>query len=276
MVILECNNVCSSYGRYEVLHNITFYVDRGDFVGIIGPNGSGKSTLLKTCAKILKPASGKILLNNIDINTISIQKFARDVAFLPSDIEIVYPYTVRELLLMARYPFLRTFRGPSKADFEAIIDVARQLELTPFMEKNIFQVSEGEKQRVMLAQCLVQEPKLIFLDEPTAHLDIGFQFSFLDLLKIYQKKYLLSILVVLHDLNLASQYCDKIVLLDKGNVCISGTPSEVLNYQILEKVYQTSVLVYPHPLSGKPYVFGVPTEWKTFRKFGHTDSSSDV
>ncbi len=262
MVILEFKNVCAGYGTYEILHNVDFCMNKGDFVGIIGPNGSGKSTLLKAAAKILKVVSGRILLKDIDINKISLQKFARTVAFLPSDIEITYPYTVKELLLVARYPFAPTFSNPSKKDFEIITSVAKQMDLIPFMERTIFQMSEGEKQRVMLAQCLVQEPEIIMLDEPTAHLDIGFQFSFLDLLKTYQKNSSLSILAVLHDLNLAAQYCNKLILLDKGCVSISGTPHEVLNYQILEKVYQTNVLVYPHPISGKPYVFGVPEEWK--------------
>jgi iron complex transport system ATP-binding protein len=262
MVILTFKNVCAGYGRYEILHNINFSMDKGEFVGIIGPNGSGKSTLLKTAAKILKTTSGNILLKNMDINKISLQKFAKTIAFLPSDIEITYPYTVKELLSMARYPFTGIVRNLSRKDLEIIAYVTEQMELNMFMERTIFQMSEGEKQRVMLAQCLVQEPEIILLDEPTAHLDIGFQFSFLDLLKRYQKNFSLSILAVLHDLNLASQYCNKLVLLDRGGVSISGTPENVLRYQILEKVYQTSVLVYPHPISGKPYVFGIPEEWK--------------
>lgn len=262
MVMLELKNIFSGYGRYEILQDVNFCMNKGDFVGIIGPNGSGKSTLLKTVARIVKPSSGKILLKNTDINKISLHRFAKTIAFLPSDIEITYPYTVKDLLLMARYPFTSAISSPSKKDIEVVAYIAKQMDLTLFMERSIFQMSEGEKQRVMLAQCLVQEPELILLDEPTAHLDIGFQFSFLDLLKAYQKNSSLSILAVLHDLNLASQYCDKLILLNKGSVSASGTPDDVLNYQTLEKVYQTCVLVYPHPISGKPYVFGIPAEWK--------------
>ncbi|MCM8764295.1 MAG: ABC transporter ATP-binding protein [Candidatus Omnitrophica bacterium] len=266
MVILEFKNVSAAYGREEILHNISFQMEKGHFLGIIGPNGSGKSTLLKTAVRILRHSKGQVLFKNIDTRNISARELAKSVSFLPSDIEIAYPYTVKELLLMARYPFSSEFRSPGREDIEIIISVAKQMELSQFLDRTIYQMSEGEKQRVLLAQCLVQEPELIILDEPTSHLDIGFQFAFLDLLKNLQIKSGLSVMAVLHDLNLASQYSERILLLKNGSVAKFGAVQDVIRYEIIEDVYHTNVLVYPHPISGKPYVFGIPESWKNLTK----------
>ncbi len=266
MVILEFKNISAGYGKNEVIVDINFQLGKGNFLGIIGPNGSGKSTLLKVAARILRQSKGYVFFKSTDTGIISAQDFARSVSFLPSDIEIAYPYTVKELLLMARYPFSSSLKKASSEDLEIIKRVVEQMELFPFLERTIFEMSEGEKQRVLLAQCLVQEPELIILDEPTSHLDIGFQFAFLDLLKNLQNKTNLSILTVLHDLNLASQYCDNLILLKNGSVVKYGTVFEVIKYEIIEEVYHTNVLVYPHPISGKPYVFGIPKSWKDLTK----------
>ncbi|MCM8814728.1 MAG: ABC transporter ATP-binding protein [Candidatus Omnitrophica bacterium] len=262
MVILQFKNVSAGYVKEEIIHNISFQMEKGHFLGVIGPNGSGKSTLLKTSVKILKYSKGKVLFKDTDIREIPAREFAKSVSFLPSDIEIAYPYTVKELLLMGRYPFSSGFRNPSKKDLEIVVSISKQMGLTQFLDRTILQMSEGERQRVLLAQCLVQEPELIVLDEPTSHLDIGYQFAFLDLLKSLQRRSGLSILAVLHDLNLASQYCDRILLLKNGSVARFGKVQDVIRFEIIEDVYQTSVLVYPHPISGKPYVFGIPESWK--------------
>ncbi|HOJ30716.1 MAG TPA: ABC transporter ATP-binding protein [bacterium] len=266
MVILELKNVSARYGKKEILHDISFQMKKGHFLGIIGPNGSGKSTLLKTATKIIRQYTGTVFFNGTDIKTIPVHQFAKNISFLPSDIEIAYPYTVKELLIMARYPFTSGFRNPTSRDIEIVNAVVKQMGLTQFINRTIVEMSEGEKQRVLLAQCLVQQPQLVIFDEPTAHLDIGYQFSFLDLLKQYQENSSLSILAVLHDLNLASQYCDELVMLNEGSVVSAGNPHEVIQYKILEEVYRTNVLVYPHPISGKPYVFGIPVSWKNLTK----------
>ncbi len=262
MVILEFKNVYAGYGKKNVLMDINFKLQKGSFTGIIGPNGSGKSTILKVATRVLKKNSGTVLFNEVEIEEIPLKDFATGISYLPSDIGIAYPYSVNELLLMARYPFHPGLRSSTEKDSQIIKSIAEKMDLIHLLEKSIFQLSEGEKQRVLLAQCLVQQPELIILDEPTSHLDIGYQFSFLDLLKSLQRDTELSILMVLHDLNLASQYCDFLVLLDSGKIVKSGTPHEVLKYEILEQVYKTNLLVYQHPLSKKPYVFGVPSEWK--------------
>ncbi|MCM8759578.1 MAG: ABC transporter ATP-binding protein [Candidatus Omnitrophica bacterium] len=262
MVILELNNVSAGYGKDEIIHNISFKLEKGFFLGIIGPNGSGKSTLLRVVSRIIKKYKGEIFFYGTEIRKISNRLLSRKISFLPSDIEIAYPYTVKELLIMARYPFLTGLQNPSARDLNVINYVIHQMELTKFLDRTIFQMSEGEKQRVLLAQCLAQEPELLMLDEPTSHLDIGFQFGFLDLLKKLQEQSSLSILAVLHDLNLASQYCDNLLLLENGSIVKFGDVKDVIKFEIIEKVYKTNVLVYPHPISKKPYVFGVPECWK--------------
>lgn len=260
MVTLE--NVSAGYGTTIIVKNVNCRMEQGLLTGIVGPNGSGKTTLLRVLAKVLPVLSGKISISGKILSEISAVEFARKIAFLPSRTDINYPYSVREFLEMARYPFLNVMRDIGARDREIIGSVAEEFKITRLLQQKVPELSEGEKQRVCLAQCFVQKPSLLLLDEPTSHLDIGHQFLFMDLIKKAQKEEKITVISVLHDLNLASQYCEKILMMDKGTVFSYGSPEEVLTYRNIEPVYQTHVLVYPHPVFGKPYVFGVPEGWE--------------
>jgi iron complex transport system ATP-binding protein len=262
MVILSFENVAAGYGSKQVLKGINFHINRGESVGIVGPNGSGKTTLLRVIARALPPSQGRVLLFERNLNAIPRTEFSKIVSFLPSAMEINYPYTVREFVEMARYPFTGFMQRTDERGRTIINNVIQNFNISDLLQKTISELSEGEKQRVYLAQCLAQEPQLLLLDEPTSHLDIGHQFYFLDMLKRNQVAEGMTVLSIFHDLNLAAQYCDRVVMLNNGRIAAIGTPTEVLTYEIIEAVYRTAVLVYPHPISGKPYVFGIPSQWR--------------
>jgi len=261
---LEINNLCGGYGKEIIIKELSFKIKEGDLFGIIGPNGSGKSTLLRLMSRVLTPQGGNILLEGIDINQMKLKEFAKKVAFVPQETLINFSFSVEDIVLMGRIPHLRRLQFETKNDFLIAEESLRLTDTFYLKDKEIENLSAGERQRVIIAKALAQQPKLLFLDEPTSHLDIGHQIQILDLLKKLNRQNNLTIVMVLHDLNLASAYCDRLVLLNNGAIFQEGTPEEVLTYQSIEAVYKTVVLVNENPLSHKPNVILVPTDkqWK--------------
>lgn len=256
--LLKVDNLSGGYNSTRVVKNISFDLQECDFIGIIGPNGSGKSTLLRLISRVLVPQEGKVFLSGRDILSIEMKSFCRKVAFVPQDTLISFSFTVWEIVLMGRIPHLRRMQLETAKDF-LIAEQALSLTDTLYLkEKQVDQLSAGERQRVIIAKALAQEPSLLFLDEPTSHLDIGHQIQILNLLRKLNREKKLTIVMVLHDLNLASEYCNKIILLNSGCVFKQGTPFEVLTYENIETVYKTIVLVNTNPVSKKPYVVLVP------------------
>ena len=252
--LVRINNLSGGYHKTAVIKDISFDIKKGDFLGIIGPNGSGKSTLLKLMSRALRPCSGNITLEGKDIEGMDLKEFCRKVAFVPQDTLINFSFSVEEIVLMGRIPHLKRMQFEGKADF-SIAERALGLTDTLYIkEKAIDELSAGERQRVIIAKALAQEPMLLFLDEPTSHLDIGHQVQILNLLKKLNKEQDLTVVMVMHDLNLASEYCDRIILLDQGSVFKNDTPEQVLTYQNIEAVYKTIVVVNKNPVSKKPYV----------------------
>ncbi|MFH1202260.1 MAG: ABC transporter ATP-binding protein [Candidatus Omnitrophota bacterium] len=260
--LLKINNLWGGYGKEMVIKNVSFEIKRGDFLGIIGPNGSGKSTLLRLMSRALNPQKGNIALEDIDISKTDLKEFCCKVAFVPQDTLINFDFGVFEIVLMGRIPHLKRLQLETRKDF-LIAEEALSLTDTLYLkERQIDRLSAGERQRVIIAKALTQEPILLFLDEPTSHLDIGHQIQILDLLKKLNRERGLTIVMVLHDLNLASEYCNRLVLLDEGKIFKEGSPYEVLTYQNIETVYKTVVVVNKNPISQKPYVLLVPRENK--------------
>ncbi|MCM8821055.1 MAG: ABC transporter ATP-binding protein [Candidatus Omnitrophica bacterium] len=258
--MLKVEGVEFSYSDKEkVLKNISFEIKKGMFCGIIGPNGSGKTTLLKVIAKILKPQNGKILLEGNDLNKFGTIEYARKVAYLPSQIELSFSYTVDEFVLMGRFPYTGRYGDISEQDRKIVESVIEQFEISQHRKKKLWELSDGERQRVFISQVIAQKTPLILLDEPTSHLDIGHSFKIMDILNDINRSGV-TVITVLHDLNLASEYCAQLFLLNKGRIFSEGTPEEVITYQNIEEVYDTKVLVYKNPHTGKPYVFGIPAD----------------
>lgn len=258
--LLRINNLSGGYANVQVIKDISLAIQGGDFIGLIGPNGCGKTTLLRLLTRILPLQKGGVFLEDKDISKMKLKEICREVAFVQQDTMINFPFTVSEIVLMGRIPHLKRLQTESKKDF-AIAEAALVMTDTINLKhKNINELSSGERQRVIIAKALAQEPILLLLDEPTSHLDIGHQIQILDLLKRLNRKNNLTIVMVLHDLNLAGEYCNRIVLLNEGKVFKEGVPQEVLTYQNIEAVYKTVVVVHENPINKKPFVILVPGE----------------
>jgi len=260
--LLRVDDLTCGYNGTEVIRGISFSVNDGEFAGIIGPNGSGKTTLFRAIAGVLKAWRGRIIYRGRDIALIHHSELAKEVAVLPQLLEVAFQFTVEEFVMMGRYPHIPRFGRTTRRD---LVEVEKAMEMTGTLSmrrRMISELSGGERQRCLLAQGLAQEPRLLLLDEPTAHLDIGHQIEALDLVKGLNREKKLTVLVVLHDLNLAGEYCDRLLLLSEGRIHSSGKPKNVLTYQAIEEVYKTVVVVSTNPISSSPYVLPVP---KIFR-----------
>ena len=255
--VLEIQNLNFSYKQKIILKDICFSVFPGEFVSIIGPNGCGKTTLIKTILTSVVPRTGSIRILGQEVNTLSNKALARHLAVVMQTIDPA-AMTVKDYVLLGRLPFFERYQF-----FESQKDLAiaqRYMELTgvaDLAEARINEISGGERQLAAIARALTQEPTLLVLDEPTAHLDITHQVRVLNLVNTLKTQLSLTILMVLHDLNLAAEYSDRLVLLDKknGQIFKAGTPEEVLTKTSIQAVYQTRVEVRPNPISQKPWMF---------------------
>ena len=258
--MLNIKDLLCGYDVREVIKNISFSVKKGDFLGIIGPNGAGKTTLFRTITRILKPWKGNISYKDKETSRISPRDFAREVAVIPQILEVPFAFSVEEFVLMGRFPHTGRFEALRQRDYRVLEDVLNLTDIFSFRKRKISELSGGERQRVILAQGLAQEPQLLLLDEPTSHLDIAHQVQILDLIRKLNKEKNLTVIVVLHDLNLASSYCDRLILLKEGIIFKEGSPQDVLTYQNIEEVYKTVVIVKENPISHKPYILLVSEE----------------
>ncbi|MGB3478458.1 MAG: heme ABC transporter ATP-binding protein [bacterium] len=257
MNIIETRDICFSYNTKEVLTNVSFFLKQGEFLGIIGPNGAGKSTILRLICGILRPKHGTITVSDHDTRGIERKQLAKKIAFVPQETHFVLNFTVEEIVMMGRFPYLRAFQRENKTDYEARDHALAYTDLQDFRKRPINSLSSGERQRVVLARALAQEPAILILDEPTSYLDLHHQFAIMELLKKLNKEGM-SIIVVNHDLNLASLYCKRLILMHQGKVFEQGSPGELINERILKEVYQTDVKVIKHPHIDVPHILLKP------------------
>ncbi len=254
MIELEIENLGLAYGKNVVMRDLTFRVSPGEMVGLIGPNGSGKSTIIKAMSRVIRPQSGKILLDGRNITGIRRTELARMIGVVPQMPLLPGSFTVFEIVLMGRNPHLGLFRHESARDMEITWDAMGRTATRSLSERQIGELSGGEIQRIVIARVLAQEPKSILLDEPTSNLDINHQVEILDLIKNLCREDNLMVVITLHDLNLAAQYCDRLILINNGTVHAQGAPSEVINTENIEEVYGAGSCVYEHPENGLPIV----------------------
>ena len=252
---LSVERVSGGYGSCQVICDASVEVKAGDFVGIIGPNGCGKTTLLRMASRVLAPWQGCVRLGGQDIYGMSARAFARRVAFVSQDVLFDFPFQVKDVVLMGRIPHLFWFQAERPVDFEIARRALEMTDALPLWERDINALSAGERQRVMIARALTQEPSLIFLDEPTSHLDITHQIQILDVLRRLNRQRHLSVVVVLHDLNLASAYCDRILLMNGGRIVRQGEGRDVLVKDVLEPVYRLSLEINSSGPGGRPRVW---------------------
>jgi iron complex transport system ATP-binding protein len=259
-LVFSIRNVSFGYGSVEVLHDVTADMRAGEMVGIIGPNGAGKTTLVRLLSGYLMPGNGIIELFGKDLRTYEKRVLAQLVATLPQTIATIFPYTTEEFILMGRYPHFDKRLGQGREEAQAVHDVMECMGIGHLGGRIVNTLSEGERQKVYLAQCLAQNPKVLLLDEPVSHLDIRHQMQTLELLAGLNEKGL-TILMILHDLNLAAEFCSRILLLSRGRVFADGPPEATLTYQHIEASYGTVVVVRTNPLSGKPLVLPVARKY---------------
>lgn len=249
-----------SFSSTHVLKGISLEVRNGEFLGIIGPNGSGKSTLLRAMSGVIPISGGSVRLGDQNVSQLSGAEIARKLAVVPQESPVAFEYTVLEIVLMGRSPHLGRFQLESEQDLTIAMDALRRTNLLPFADRRVCELSGGERQRVMIARALAQNVDILFLDEPTAHLDIKYQVEVLHLAKRENIENHKTIVIVLHDLNLAAEFCDRLILLRDGELYAAGTPDEVITAENVKKVYGASVWVRRHPTSGRPYVLSVGSD----------------
>ncbi|RII00397.1 ABC transporter ATP-binding protein [candidate division NPL-UPA2 bacterium Unc8] len=254
MIKIEMQDVCFGYGRKVVLKEMTFQVRPGEMVGLIGPNGCGKSTIIRTLSRIISPHSGKILLDGKNVREIPRQDLARLLGVVPQMPLLPSAFTAFEIVLMGRNPHLSPFQYEGPRELTIAWQAMERTATHSLAERRVSELSGGEIQCLLIARVLAQEPKAILLDEPTANLDIGRQIEILDLIKNLCRENNLTVLAALHDLNLASQYCDRLVLINNGRVHAEGTPKEVITARNIKEVYGAEDCVYLHPVDGLPCV----------------------
>lgn len=240
MAIVEARNLSYKYTKTLVLENINIEIDKGSFLAIAGPNGSGKSTLLKLLSSIIEPTSGSIFIDSKNIQNYKTRQLAKKVSLVRQEFIPVFGFTVLETVMMARTPYFANSGFESKNDRQIVDEALAATETDKFADRQLCQLSGGERQRVFIARALAQDTPVLLLDEPTSYLDLRHQVQIYDLLKIMQLEKGKTIISVTHDVNLAAQYCDEVLLLSDGNEHIIGPPRIVFAKENLEKTYQVS------------------------------------
>ncbi len=250
-----------TYETEPVLRDVSFTVGRGDFFVIIGPNGSGKTTLMRLLAGTLKTRHGKVRIMGKPIEAFSRRALARRMALVPQMEALDFPFRVSEFVLMGRAPHLGILGLEQTADFEIARQAMAFTSVEHLAERRMGQLSGGERQRILVARAICQQPEIILLDEPTASLDLAHQIQVMDLMKSFQQEKDVTIVMVSHDVNLASIYGDQLLLLKTGRIVKQGKPGEVLTFQDLEYAYGCKLLVDKSPLGGFPRVTPVPRKY---------------
>ncbi|GAB3211113.1 ABC transporter ATP-binding protein [Marinactinospora endophytica] len=238
----------------DLVRDVDLDVAPGEFVGVIGPNGAGKSTLLRTVHRTLRPRTGSVRIDGEDLWALSQRALARRVAAVLQENGADFELTVDEVVAMGRAPHKRAFSPDNDDDRRLVMTSLELVGAAHLAARSYPTLSGGERQRVLLARALAQEPALLVLDEPTNHLDIAHQ---LDVLAVVRRLGT-SVLAVLHDLNLAALFCDRLYVVDHGRVVAAGTPAAVLTPDLLAEVYRVQADVALHPLTGAPNVVLLP------------------
>jgi iron complex transport system ATP-binding protein len=253
MEALSAKHVSFSYVAAPVIDDITLTINQGAFVGMIGPNGAGKSTLLRLFCRILVPDKGTIRLYGDDLAMMTNKARAQQIAFVPQETHFALNFAVEDIVTMGRFPYLKPFEKLTSKDSDAIDNAFHQTQTEMFRTRPIMSLSSGERQRVVLARALAQEPKILLLDEPSSHLDIQHQHEIMESLrKLHDHG--TTIIIVHHDLNLASLYCEHLIVLHKGKVFSRGDPEAILTREMIHTVYNTDVAIIKNPTANAPHV----------------------
>jgi len=250
--MINIYKLCAGYQDQQVLQDIDLQFKPGSFTALLGPNGAGKTTLLKCLSGYLLPSAGRIMVNNRDTSEYNSKQLAHQIALIPQNFQLQFEYQVRELVLMGRFPYLNYLGSYTKEDKEIVTNILAELDLLDLAEKNFSELSGGEQQRVAIARALVQKTPILLLDEAFASLDVNHAISIMQLLSEINQKQNKTIILVSHNINLAVEYCSKVILMKQGKIISQGNPKDVITEDVLEEVYEHNILVITNPVSGQP------------------------
>lgn len=241
-----------------MLEDLNFVLHQGEMMGIIGPNGSGKSTLIRALTRILKLSRGTIELYGKPLEEYTVREIAQQIAVIPQQTPVTFAFSSLDVVLMGRTPHLSRFQRESPKDLGIAIEAMRRTDSLPFRDRPIHELSGGERQRVIIARALAQQSSILLLDEPTSFLDLNHQVEVFDLLRQVCASDKLAVLCVSHDLNLSSEYCNRLMMLKKGRTYVDGPPEEILTRDHIKAVFETDVTVVKSPYSGSPQIILKP------------------
>jgi iron complex transport system ATP-binding protein len=252
MSIISAEKINFSYTAKPVMEDVSFAVDEAQIVAIIGPNGSGKTTLLKIINGTLFPDAGQMLIDGKETSRWSRKDIAQKVAIVPQETAVIFPFYAEEIVLMGRFPHLSNYRFEDKKDYRIVHEAMEKTDTLAFAARRFDELSAGERQRVLIARALAQEPKVLLLDESTVFLDLKHQAQFLALLRQLNTAQQLTVIFVTHDINLAAQHADRIILLYSGKIYAIGKPAEVITAANIKEVYDVDSLIDQNPQNGLP------------------------
>lgn len=250
---LKVEGLNVGYDDKKILKDISFNVNAGEIVTIIGPNGSGKSTLIKTISRYLKPKSGSIYLDKVNINQINSKEIARNLAVLPQVKGVSSDISIEELVSYGRYPHIKFCKRMSKEDKDIVTWALEKTGLLEMKDRYVVTLSGGERQRAWIAMSLAQKPKILLLDEPTTFLDICYQLETLELVKELNKTLGITVVMVLHDLNQAARYSDKLLVINNGELWEYGEPCKVVSGELLKNIFKIDADIYEDKINNCPY-----------------------
>ena len=250
---LKVNNIEFAYNSTPVLENISMELDRSEILGIVGPNGTGKSTLIRCIDRILKPRQGSILLDEHDITKMNRMEIAKKMGYVPQSTTRVFPASVIDTVLMGRRPHLGW--KSSEEDLDKVLEILELLGIVEFAMRDFNEISGGQQQKVLIARALAQEADILLLDEPTSNLDIRHQLEVMEIMTDVVRKNGISAVMAIHDLNLASRYTDRILMMNEGRIFAAGDPASVLTVENIRQVYGVEVLVKSD--GERPYIIPI-------------------
>jgi iron complex transport system ATP-binding protein len=252
--ILSVKNLNFSYNHKKVLDNVSFDIGKEDFISILGPNGAGKSTLVNLISSVLKGYEGRIEVGGRNLKELNSKDIAKIIAVVPQYTNPAFSFTVAEMVMMGRNPYISRFGMEKKEDFDAVNWAMEKAKILPFANRRFSELSGGEKQRVIIAQALAQDSCILLLDEPTSHLDINFQIEFMNLFLSLNRKEKKTIIGIFHDINLAIQNSKKIMLLKEGRIFSFGKGEDIINRESIKSVFGSDVFVGRNPVTKNLYV----------------------
>lgn len=254
---IRVNNLNWSFNDNKILTNITTKISNNSFTCIIGPNGSGKSTFLKGILKILPPKQNTIHIENEDITKLNYRKLSKKIASVPQNTTVDYDFSVMDIVLMGRSPYIKRFQAEKENDFEIAKQAMEMTSTWHLKDRSINSLSGGERQRVIISRALAQQSNILVLDEPISHLDIHHQVEVLNITKELCTTKNFTVIAVLHDLNLAIQYSDYLILINKGHIVAEGSPEEVVTKENIKNVYSIDICMITNPVTGKPHIIPI-------------------